>query len=339
LRETILEAKKVEKHFPLRRGILDRFSRSEALKVRAVDDVGLSVGVDETLGLVGESGSGKTTLGRVVLLLEKPTSGQILFRGEDITNLRGEELRQIRKKMQIVFQNPNSSLDPRQRAKDIISEPLRAFKEKRERSIEDSVLHVLEAVGLPQDGLMRFPHEFSGGQRQRIAIARALVLNPEFLVLDEPTSALDSSVQAQILNLLRKLQEELGLSYLFITHNVNVVKYMADRIAVMYSGKLAEIGETREVLEHPLHPYTSALISAIPKADPEDRTERVNLKGEVPSSVQPPSGCRFHPRCPYAKEICSESEPELREVRRGHWSACHFAEEFTEGAVVRKGAG
>ncbi len=336
MKETILEAKQIVKHFPLRRDFLDRFSRKEASKVRAVDGVSLSVDVNETLGLVGESGSGKTTLGRIVLMLERPTLGQVFFKGKEITELNGEELRQIRKKVQVVFQNPNSSLDPRQRVKDIISEPLRAFKEGREHSIEDSVLNVLDAVGLPEDGLMRFPHEFSGGQRQRIAIARALVLNPEFIVLDEPTSALDSSVQAQILNLLRKIQQELGLSYLFITHNVNVVKYMADRIAVMYSGKLAEVGETREVLERPLHPYTSALISSIPQPDPEDRLQTVNLKGEVPSTVNPPSGCRFHPRCPYAEEICRTAEPQLREIKKGHWSACHFAEQFAEEPRIRK---
>ena len=335
LKETVLEVRQVVKYFPLRQGVLDRISRNKALKVRAVDDVSLTVGERETLGLVGESGSGKTTLGRIALMLEKPTSGRIVFKGEDVTNLRGEALRQMRRRAQIVFQNPNSSLDPRQRVKDIISEPLSAFKGSRSGSVEESVLRALNAVGLADDSLMRFPHEFSGGQRQRIAIARALVLSPEFVVLDEPTSALDSSVQAQILNLLRRIQDELGLSYLFITHNVSVVKYMADRIAVMYVGKLAEVGDTREVLERPLHPYTQALISSIPRPDPQVRLQTATLKGDVPSSVKPPSGCRFHPRCPYAEAICSSSEPQLREIRPGHWAACHFAESFLDGPAER----
>jgi oligopeptide/dipeptide ABC transporter ATP-binding protein len=237
----------------------------------------------------------------------------------------------MRKKMQMVFQNPNSSLDPRQRIKDILAEPLKAFRQHRNEEIKEIVLRVLGAVGLPEDGMMRFPHEFSGGQRQRVAIARALVLNPEFIILDEPTSALDSSVQAQILNLLRKLQDEFDLSYLFITHNVNVVKYMADRVAVMYCGKVVEVGETQQLLERPLHPYTMTLIASIPKPDPDDRLQAMTLKGEIPSSVNPPSGCRFHPRCPYAKEVCRTTEPELREIETSHWSACHFAEEFKGG--------
>jgi oligopeptide/dipeptide ABC transporter ATP-binding protein len=288
--------------------------------------VSLSVKVRETLGLVGESGSGKTTLGKVMLMLDRPTSGQIIFKGEDLTTVNDEGLRAKRKKMQIVFQNPNASLDPRQRIGDIIAEPLTVFREHGRSEIHEIVARISEAVGLPLDGMMRFPHEFSGGQRQRVAIARALVMNPEFIVLDEPTSALDSSIQAQILNLLRRLQDEFSLSYLFITHNVNVVKYMADRVAVMYCGKLVEIGETKEVLEHPMHPYTITLISSIPLPDPEEKLETKDLTGEIPSSVNPPTGCRFHPRCPYAQEICKTTEPPLREVSRGHWSACHFAE-------------
>jgi oligopeptide/dipeptide ABC transporter ATP-binding protein len=326
--ESVIEGRQVVKYFPLRHGILDRLADRARLNVRAVDSVSLSVGAKETLGLVGESGSGKTTLGKVMLMLERPTSGQIFFNGQEITNLKPEELRKTRKKMQMVFQNPNSSLDPRQRIRDIIAEPLKVFRDHGDEQIDEIVLRVLNAVGLPEDGLMRFPHEFSGGQRQRVAIARALVLNPELIILDEPTSALDSSVQAQILNLLRKLQDDFGLSYLFITHNVNVVKYMADRVAVMYCGKIVEVGGTRELLEHPLHPYTMALISSIPKPDPDDRLQTTGAAGEIPSSVRPPSGCRFNPRCPYAQEICRTTEPELRELEPGHMSACHFAEDL-----------
>ena len=320
--ESLLEVKNLKKYFPVRSGISNPLRAGRALQIRAVDGVSFTVGKNESLGLVGESGSGKTTLGRTVLMLEEPTSGQILFNGLDITSLRGEDLRQLRKKMQVVFQNPNSSLDPRQRMKDIISEPLRAFKGSLTNPIEETVSQVVAAVGLPEDSLMRFPHEFSGGQRQRIAIARAIVLNPELIVLDEPTSALDASVQAQILNLLRRIQEQFGLSYLFITHNVNVVKYMADRIAVMYAGRLVEIGSTREVLEQPVHRYTIALISSVPDPDPDRPLRIVPLKGEVPSPLAPPSGCRFHPRCENALDICRTTEPQLRQIK-GRLVACH----------------
>lgn len=330
----VVAATNITKYYPLRTGFLDRMTRKEELRVHAVDGVSLEIGANETLGLVGESGSGKTTLGRVLLMLERPTAGTVTFYGEDITRLAGENLRQLRKKMQVVFQNPNSSLDPRMRAKDLISEPLKAFSEVGKETIEESVLRALEAVSLSNDCLTRFPHEFSGGQKQRIAIARALVLNPQFVVLDEPTSALDASVQAQILNLLRGIQENRRLSYLFITHNVNVVKYMADRIAVMYSGELIEIGETKEVLERSLHPYSLSLISSIPQPDPRRRLQIVPPKGETPSSVNPPSGCRFNPRCPYAETICKTSRPSLREIKPGHWSACHFAEKFVDPIVT-----
>jgi oligopeptide/dipeptide ABC transporter ATP-binding protein len=328
--ENIMEAKEVVKHFPLKYEVDDRlFGRSRQF-VHAVDSVSLGVRPRETLGLVGESGSGKTTLGRVLLMLERPSAGQIFFKGEEISKLDDSKLREKRKKMQIVFQNPNSSLDPRQRIKDIIGEPLKVFKDHTRREIDEQVDRIVDQVGLPVDGLMRFPHEFSGGQRQRVAIARALVMNPEFLVLDEPTSALDSSIQAQILNLLRGLQDEFSLSYLFITHNVNVVKFMADRIAVMYCGKLVEIGEAQEVLEHPRHPYTITLMLSIPLPDPEEKLGTRNLVGEIPSSVNPPPACRFHPRCSFAQEICRKEEPLLRELGKGHWSACHFAESLEE---------
>jgi peptide/nickel transport system ATP-binding protein/oligopeptide transport system ATP-binding protein len=302
------------------------------LWVKAVDEVSFTLGFNETLGLVGESGSGKTTLGRAVLMLDVPTRGDISFKGENIAKLKGEDLRLKRREMQIVFQDPMSSLDPRQRLKDIVLEPLRAFqKYNKDLDQRKLVSETLALVGLPDDSLMRFPHQFSGGQRQRIAIARALILNPQFLVLDEPTSALDSSIQTQILNLLRRIQDEKKLSYLFISHNVNVVKYMADRIAVMYCGKIIEIGRTRDVIEKPLHPYTIALISAVPQPDPEKNINEKPLKGEIPSPVNVPTGCRFHPRCPYAVEICKTTQPELIKADTEHWSACHFAADFKEG--------
>jgi oligopeptide/dipeptide ABC transporter ATP-binding protein len=332
---TILDVRDLSKYYPVRVGMASSVVKKEKLWVRAVDEVSFAVGFNETLGLVGESGSGKTTLGRVVLMLDAPTQGEILFKGESITKLKGEALRLKRREMQIVFQDPMSSLDPRQRLRDIVLEPLKAFQ-KYSKSINQRQLlsDTLASVGLHEDNLMRFPHQFSGGQRQRIAIARALILNPEFIVLDEPTSALDSSIQTQILNLLRHIQEERKLSYLFISHNVNVVKYMADRIAVMYCGKIIEVGRTRDVVERPLHPYTIALISSVPQPDPEKTINEKPLQGEIPSPVNVPPGCRFHPRCPYAKEICKTTPPELIEADSGHWSACHFADDFKQGKQV-----
>jgi len=329
---SILEVQDLAKYYPVRAGMTSAVVKKEKLWVRAVDGVSFSLGFNETLGLVGESGSGKTTLGRVVLLLDAPTRGEISFKGERITTLKGESLRLKRREMQIVFQDPMSSLDPRQRLRDIVLEPLKAF-EKYEKNLDQRKLltETLASVGLHEDNLMRFPHQFSGGQRQRIAIARALILNPEFIVLDEPTSALDSSIQTQILNLLRRIQEERKLSYLFISHNVNVVKYMADRIAVMYCGKIIEVGRTRDVVEKPLHPYTLALISSVPQPDPEKPINEKPLQGEIPSPVNVPPGCRFHPRCPYAKEVCRTTEPELIQADTGHWSACHFADDFKQG--------
>lgn len=328
--DPIVQANDLKKYFLIRSGISDRLMGREKLWVRAVDDVNFSVGRNETLGLVGESGSGKTTLGRTVLMLQRPTGGSVTFDGNDITKLKGEELRKIRRDMQIVFQNPMSSLDPRQRLKDIVLEPLFAFRESRsDAEVKSMLAAALKSVGLPEDSVMRFPHEFSGGQRQRIAIARALIVNPRFIVLDEPTSALDSSIQTQILNLLRRIQEERKLSYLFISHNVNVVKYMAERMAVMYGGKIVEVGRVREVLETPFHPYTLALISSVPVPDPDKKiASEDQVKGEVPSSVRVPTGCRFHPRCPYAEDVCRTTEPPLLEVKTGHWSACHFAQTF-----------
>ena len=325
--ENILQVKNLVKYFPVSHSILARVMRRTALQVHAVDDVSLTIAKNETLGLVGESGSGKTTFGRTVLMLERRTSGTITFQDQTISEMKGDELRAFRKKMQIVFQDPYSSLDPRTRVNDIIAEPLRAFGTRKDAE-KETVKRVATAVNLPIDGLSRFPHEFSGGQRQRIAIARAMVLEPQFIVLDEPTSALDSSVQAQILNLLRKMQEQLGLTYLLITHNVGVVRYMANRMTVMYCGKLVEMGSTREVLEQSLHPYTVALISSIPQPDPTKRVKTMPVTGEVPSAVNPPRGCRFNPRCRHVQDKCRVIEPALREILPGHWAACHFAEEF-----------
>jgi len=332
----LLLVEDLTKYFPLESTILDRVLGRRTLNVHAVDAVTFALHRNETLGLVGESGSGKTTLGRTILMLERPTSGKIIFDSQEISGLKESELRKIRREMQIVFQNPVSSLDPRMRVKDIVTEPLRAFRDFDGKSADEAVNRVLEAVKLPEDSLTKFPHEFSGGQKQRIAIARALVLNPKFLVLDEPTSALDSSIQAQILNLLRALQDDYKLSYLFITHNINIVKFTSDRIAVMYMGKLVEVGETKDVLEHPLHPYTLALIVSVPRLDPDKKIERPPLHGEVSSMINPPAGCRFNPRCPYAQEICMTTEPEFREVVTGHFSACHFAEKLLQASPTER---
>ena len=327
----ILEVENLVKHYPIPLGVMDSLSKKERQRVRAVDGVSFELHPNETLGLVGESGSGKSTLGRAVLMLDPPTSGKVSFRDTVISDLRGESLRLMRKEMQFVFQNPDSSLDPRQRVRDILLEPVTAFQLQKTKDVQNMLENSLRLVGLPPDSLGMLPHQFSGGQRQRIAIARALILEPKLIVLDEPTSALDSSVQAQILNLLQTLQEEFGLTYLFISHNINVVRYMADRIAVLYAGKIVEIGNTKDVLENPLHPYTSVLISSVPAPDTNQDTAKIRVEGESPSPVNPPSGCRFHPRCKYAESICSTHEPELKEVNEKHWTSCHFAEDIASG--------
>ncbi len=326
IQEPILKVENLSKYYPVRQGIRSYFTKKK-LKIRAVDDVSFDVSLGETFGLVGESGSGKTTLGSTLMMLQPPSSGSIVFQGQKISEFKSGQLRQIRKSIQIVFQNPYASLDPRQRVGDIVAEPLKVFKvEKREIALK--VKRTVESVGLPLESLKHFPHQLSGGQRQRVAIARALVLDPQFIILDEPTSALDASVQAQILNLLRKIQEERKISFLFITHNVNVVKYMADRVAVMYAGKLVEIGLTQDILKHPMHPYTMALISSIPQMNPKRRTVKA-LGGEVPSAIRPPAGCRFNPRCAYAQDLCRTSEPALRQVQNS-LVACHFAETISQ---------
>jgi len=323
-----VQVNNLSKYFEVRQGVTDRLLRKKKLLIRAVDGVSFYINNNETLGLVGESGSGKTTLGRTVLMLERPTSGEIIF-DEDIARLNEDKLHEKRKLMQIVFQNPASSLDPRHRVKDILSEPLKAFGRLDENSYS-RLVSVLKVVGLPEESLTRFPHEFSGGQKQRIAIARALVLDPKLLVLDEPTSALDSSVQAQVLNLLQSIQKERQLSFLFITHNVNVVKYMADRIAVMHNGKIVETGKTKDVIENPSHPYTISLISSVPKPDPSKKVVIGEDSTEAQSSIVIPLGCRYNPKCPYVEERCRTEEPKLREFESEHYVACHFAENIRE---------
>lgn len=318
--EKLVEVKGLKKYFPIRGGVLGRIVGY----VYAVDDVSFDVLRGETLGLVGESGCGKTTAGRCILRLIEPTAGEIDFEGTNILDLDNNQMRKLRREMQIVFQDPYASLNPRMTIKQIVGEPLLVNKIARGTYLEKMVLNLLLKVGLSEDHLNRFPHEFSGGQRQRIGIARALALNPKFMVLDEPTSSLDVSVQAQTLNILKDLQKEMNLTYLFISHNLSVIKHMSDRIAVMYLGKIVEMAEKRSLFKNQLHPYTQALFSAIPIPDPEVKQNRIILGGDVPSPVNPPSGCHFHPRCPFAMPKCREKEPKLIELENGHFVACHL---------------
>jgi peptide/nickel transport system ATP-binding protein len=326
----LLEIHNLRKFFAIEKGFLRRVVGH----VRAVDDVSLSIKQGETLGLVGESGSGKTTLGRTVLRAIEPTDGRVLFRfGErtdliDVVQLDKRELREMRKHAQMIFQDPYSSLDPRMTVLDIIGEPLKVNNLAAGKELEERVKYLMSVVGMEVKHLKRYPHAFSGGQRQRIGIARALAPNPALVVADEPVSALDVSIQAQILNLLQDLQAQFKLTYLFIAHDLSVIEHISDHVAVMYVGKLVEFAETEELYIQPRHPYTEALLYAVPKPDPDLRMDKVPLKGEVANPARPPSGCYFHPRCPYAKEICSKETPPWLEVSPGHFSACHFAKEL-----------
>ncbi len=321
----LLRVENLTKWFPITRGVI--FTRTIGY-VHAVDGVSFEIRRGETLGLVGESGCGKSTVGRTILQLHRPTQGHVYFDGIDLTQLKGGELRRMRRRMQIIFQDPYASLNPRMTVGQIIAEPLEIHGIARGKAARERVEELLRLVGLNPIFADRYPHEFSGGQRQRIGIARALALQPDFIVCDEPISALDVSIQAQIVNLLQELQERFHLTYLFIAHDLAMVRHISDRVAVMYLGKLVELADRNELYENPLHPYTQALLSAVPVPDPavEARRQRIILRGEVPSPVNPPGGCRFHPRCPIAQEICKRVEPEWREVRPGHWVACHLAE-------------
>lgn len=315
----LVEVKNLVKYFPVRGGLLQRV----IAQVQAVEDVSFTVREGETFGLVGESGCGKTTVGRTLLRLIPATSGQVIFDGQDIFKANNRELKALRRNMQIIFQDPFSSLDPRMPVGESVAEGLLVHnigKNSKERF--EVVIHTLRKVGLEDYHARRYPHEFSGGQRQRIGIARALALRPKFIVCDEPVSALDVSIQAQVLNILKELQKEFNLTYLFVAHNLSVVEHISDRIGVMYLGKMVELTNREELFRNPLHPYTQALLSAIPVPDPDYKRERIILKGDVPSPLRPPSGCRFHPRCPVALEHCSKEEPQFKEVAKDHWVAC-----------------
>jgi peptide/nickel transport system ATP-binding protein len=316
----LLEVRGLKKYFPIRRGVFSRVTGY----VRAVDGVDLTLRPGETLGLVGESGSGKTTTGRCILRLIEPTEGSVRFDGKDLLALSPGEMRKTRRQLQVIFQDPYSSLNPRMRVGTIVGEPLAIHRIARGSEREARVADLLRRVGLDPSVMKRYPHEFSGGQRQRIGIARALALNPKLVICDEPVSALDVSVQAQVINLLMDLQEEFSLTYLFIAHDLSVVEHISDRVAVMYLGKIVEMADAGTLYRDPRHPYTKALLSAIPVPDPDSRPRRTPLKGELPSPAAPPPGCAFHTRCPIAEEICSRVEPRLQDLGEGHLASCHL---------------
>jgi oligopeptide/dipeptide ABC transporter ATP-binding protein len=318
----LLSVSGLVKHFPVKRGLLQR----TVGQVHAVDGVSFDIASGETLGLVGESGCGKSTAGKTILKLIEPTAGEIRVNGERIDQLSRSEMRPYRRELQVVFQDPYSSLNPRLRIRDIIAEPLRNYGVAQGRALDERVETLADKVGLRPEALHRYPHEFSGGQRQRIGIARALALNPGLIICDEPVSALDVSVQAQVINLLGDLQKEFGLSYLFIAHDIAVVEHISHRVAVMYLGKIVEIGDRADLFLRPQHPYTEALLSAVPEPEPGLDKKRIILRGDVPSPVNPPSGCRFHTRCPYAFDRCSVEAPDLQEISAAHYVACHLRE-------------
>ena len=320
----LLETKNLSKYFTGKKGLLNR----QSAQVKAVDHVSLTVNKGETLGLVGESGCGKSTLGRTILRLIPATEGQVLYNGEDILTYDKKKMWEMRRKLQIIFQDPYSSLNPRMTVYDLISAPLEVYKIGTKAERREMVEEILQEVGLDKQYLNRFPHEFSGGQRQRIGIARALILNPEFVVCDEAVSALDVSVRAQVLNLMRNMQQKKNLTYLFISHDLSVVRHISDRIAVMYLGSVAEVAEKAQLYSNPMHPYTKALLSAIPLPDVKKKRQRIILQGDVPSAYNPPSGCKFHTRCPYATDRCKQEIPVLRQMEKGHQVACHRAEEL-----------
>ena len=331
--DALVQVEDLKVYFPIRSGLV---FESKVGDIKAVDGVTFDIKPGETLGLVGESGCGKTTVGRTILRLYDPTEGRIIFDGQDIANLKPKDLRGLRRRMQMVFQDPYSSLNPRQNVGNVISEPLRVHGIAKGEELEERVRHLLDVVGLPRSAGNRYPHEFSGGQRQRIGLARSLALNPDLIVADEPVSALDVSIQAQIINLLEDLQDEFHLTFLFVAHDLAIVRHISDRIAVMYLGKIVEIAPAGELYDLPLHPYTRALLSAVPIPDPaiETKRERIILRGDLPSPASPPSGCRFHTRCPFVQpELCLDVVPELRILRPDHVVACHYAEDIEAGKI------